>query len=734
MSLTTGAPTPRDQKLYSLPSGFWPPLPSSQTRGATISHNPNVLGATAITTEEGNTGSGENRNAGLPLQMHSIDEEAVLAEVSQRLGSTTGTASSGISPHLRQRARHIMDTRRITSPITRYSDVVWQENPSRVLKYRASILHTYGWAPFFIWRNVKATVFGNPRLYLQTSLLLLWMLILHLTGLGAMNRDIQVFTTIFGTSYLGAVFNVGTVVVFILGLFVTLVINRWWSMRAVYAKLASNTVDVVTVITTVIRNPGNSSCYHAQRARTELVRFLNLGHLLVLTQADGQSRHFYRSPRLEELYGGTIGRVLRWLWPHQRSNTEEDPKLNNTWQKAVRDIGFLDLNAEGLVNVDEWKHIVDSEQRGMPRYILAYHWAQALLHELQTVGWIQNSAQSLPTMLNKISSIVDAGAQIFTYINSQLPYPYVHLVSFVVHSYVWILATYLGLLLNGGLNEARGFVSANFNGTDADYKTLKMTLDGIRDGHIVADSIHSVLVSPQEDIHMFPFTAVFMYYFIVLANVTFQGLLDMHTLLDNPFGRHCAKFPLRAQITELMNTCRALLQTSEMVPDSFADIFEFEATVQKSGDSNGEGATLETPAGHVARMPHRRQDSADFLYPKGLPVGNEHSRSGVSFSRMRPYRTEAFFRRNPFQPNRAGTSAHPVHLDPHQERATAHNAPSHACFDTQRGDGPGMGQGSRAQEPSSAPASGRTSPVTGLQEPRSVSGLENVLLDPANNA
>ena len=42
-----------------------------------------------------------------------------------------------------------------------------------------------------------------------------------------------------------------------------------------------------------------------------------------------------------------------------------------------------------------------------------------------------------------------------------------------------------------------------------------------------------------------------------------QGLLDMHTLLDNPFGRHCAKFPLRAQITELMNTCRAILRLGQ---------------------------------------------------------------------------------------------------------------------------------------------------------------------------
>lgn len=36
----------------------------------------------------------------------------------------------------------------------------------------------------------------------------------------------------------GAVFNLATVVVFILGLFTTLVINRWWSIRTARTPLA----------------------------------------------------------------------------------------------------------------------------------------------------------------------------------------------------------------------------------------------------------------------------------------------------------------------------------------------------------------------------------------------------------------------------------------------------------------------------------------------------------------
>ena len=42
-----------------------------------------------------------------------------------------------------------------------------------------------------------------------------------------------------------------------------------------------------------------------------------------------------------------------------------------------------------------------------------------------------------------------------------------------------------------------------------------------------------------------------MYVSVAFANVIFAGLLSIHQLLDNPYGNHCTKFPLRAQITEV---------------------------------------------------------------------------------------------------------------------------------------------------------------------------------------
>jgi hypothetical protein len=70
------------------------------------------------------------------------------------------------------------------------------------------------------------------------------------------------------------------------------------------------------------------------------------------------------------------------------------------------------------------------------------------------------------------------------------------------------------------------------------------------------------------------FNMLWTYATVAFANVIFQGLLSMHVLLDNPYGNHCCKFPLRAQITELLNASRTLLTRADELPSMFLDVFE----------------------------------------------------------------------------------------------------------------------------------------------------------------
>lgn len=69
------------------------------------------------------------------------------------------------------------------------------------------------------------------------------------------------------------------------------------------------------------------------------------------------------------------------------------------------------------------------------------------------------------------------------------------------------------------------------------------------------------------------FNLAWAYLTIAFANAVFQGLLNIHVLLDNPYGDHCTKFPLRAQIVELLNASRTMLSFTDQLPCVVADIF-----------------------------------------------------------------------------------------------------------------------------------------------------------------
>lgn len=79
--------------------------------------------------------------------------------------------------------------------------------------------------------------------------------------------------------------------------------------------------------------------------------------------------------------------------------------------------------------------------------------AQALLHQCHAAEYIVNPGQMLGSMLNQVSVIVDSANTVFTFIRCQLPYPYVHLVSFTVHFYLFFWATYTGFMLYAGVPD-----------------------------------------------------------------------------------------------------------------------------------------------------------------------------------------------------------------------------------------------------------------------------------------
>lgn len=77
---------------------------------------------------------------------------------------------------------------------TKFFDAVWQEDPERMVKYRPSILHAYGWMPGLLWRNMKGTVFADGYLIFQVATMSLWVGFIEATAAyWTDDADVQTF-------------------------------------------------------------------------------------------------------------------------------------------------------------------------------------------------------------------------------------------------------------------------------------------------------------------------------------------------------------------------------------------------------------------------------------------------------------------------------------------------------------------------------------------------------------
>lgn len=465
-----------------------------------------------------------------------------------------------------------------STKIRKTRDIIWQENPDRILKYKANHLHYYGWIPLLMIKNVKATVFSDVYIHFQTFALVSWAALLQLTGLGIAERDMRTFIRLFGTPWAGSILNLGMVMVFILGLFISLVINRWSAIRQAYGQLRGTTLDVCMILSNTIYSQKPSEEASTAHARTELVRLLNLGHLLVVSRADKENTSFQKA-RGVKTYSKRAARGIRKFMIDLGFSTAVVREVEDRWERVwrnPRDLTYTDLLAEGLVNPDEWKLLQASERDGLPSYQTVYYWVQALMHKCRAADWVLSAPQTLPMILTKVNSIAASGSNIMSAINSQMPYPYVHLVSFVAHAYLIVLSSWLGCFLRIGYPDAKHFA---FNSS---LKPESLTTSG-------------------NEIYKNPWTVTWVYILLCMANLMFQGLLNMHTLLDNPFGRHCSKFPLRAQVSQVMNATRAMLTCSSQLPEAVSEVFQLNPKESKELKMN--------------RLSSKGSTYADFVNP-----------------------------------------------------------------------------------------------------------------------
>jgi hypothetical protein len=226
---------------------------------------------------------------------------------------------------------------------------------------------------------------------------------------------------------------------------------------------------------------------------------------------------------------------------------------------------------------------------------------QAMLHHCKEAEFVITAQPNVASMLGKVHTIVDSASTIFMFIRSQMPYPYVQLVSFTVKFYLFFWATYMGTLLHAGIPDGSVVQSAITGplqpGTSADdawvcpagLMRCRSSVYSAREqpwcwSGSCSSFAHVQVVLSGDDTEVNTsvkqahradgwFNLLWAYGTIAFCNAVFQGLLNIHMLLDNPYGDHCCKFPLRAQIVELLNTSRTMLSFAEQLPTVVAGLF-----------------------------------------------------------------------------------------------------------------------------------------------------------------
>ena len=273
---------------------------------------------------------------------------------------------------------------------------------------------------------------------------------------------------------------------------------------------------------------------------------------------------------------------------HSVASTAVFADETNILSKHVTHLDREDCVALGLVTHEEWEALRLARAKGLPRFVAVLCWAHRLLETCASKGVC--SWETKRTACGKLADARQAAGRVSTYLASQLPYTYVNLVSLVVHVYLFVLATWFGFVLNSGLNAVE--MDGVFVPSGGDERTKQTSEPG------ELPTKTSFFVAERDEGFSSDFlTIVFCYTFLAFSNVLFQGLLHIHALLDNPFGHHPAKFPLRQFVAQLVGQTSALAAGAHEPPETSPSVSMFFA----SPESESGGETSEEPSEDEAR-------------------------------------------------------------------------------------------------------------------------------------
>ncbi len=177
--------------------------------------------------------------------------------------------------------------------------------------------------------------------------------------------------------------------------------------------------------------------------------------------------------------------------------------------------------------------------------------------------------------------------------------------SFSCHTYLFIIATYFGFVLAIGIPGINWVIevkdeerAAHWSGNLYTHHTQNGEKDG--DGPLMVSLIFLI---------------------VAFACTIIQGLLSMHSLLENPFGTHPCKFPLRAYNIDHIRQTRAMLrEPAEREPGTIRQVF-----VSKLAAQADSGSAPQTP-----RVPGTPRDTAPQAADASATSGDAVAADGAA--------------------------------------------------------------------------------------------------------
>ena len=165
----------------------------------------------------------------------------------------------------------------------------------QIVEYDPAFLSKVGWMV-----NLRGTVFSIPFIYWQFLVMLLFALA-YAWAAGPMPAVIDVMGMQGVACSSGgrlrlpilkpqtfALSLVGGLLGFLLSLFNTNGLDRWWKTRDCLGIVIGRSVDMARMLTTYLQGWDNESEKRAAWYREQLIRWLNLAHILVYRQANNQ--------------------------------------------------------------------------------------------------------------------------------------------------------------------------------------------------------------------------------------------------------------------------------------------------------------------------------------------------------------------------------------------------------------------------------------------------------------